>query len=888
MLALIRAFFSRLARLVRRNRAQASIDEELQCHLEMEIAENLRQGLSPEEARRRALVALGGLQQTKEEYREAWALRWLGNLAQDLRFAFRTYRKNPGFVAVVVLTLMIGIGINVGFFTAFSAYFLAPVPVHDPDRLAMIYLVGTRNGKVAGNLSYPEYLAVRDGDLSLEGLAAYQDVSVDASFGRARGVLVSDNYFSVLGGDMARGRAFAREEVQTPGANPVVVLSHKTWRQRFEGDPQIVGKTIRLNGVSFTIIGVAESGFGGIRLDVPDFWAPIVMHAVLLPGSTLDEGEYGLQPTLVARLPRGVSLEQVRTRLLSVTRNVLPPGRTIASRFSLETLGSKGRLRELARSDFFLRLLTIAVAFALVLLIACANVASLLLARAGARRREIAVRLGLGASRARLVQQLLTENGLLALASGLLSVLFAQKTATAILSLIPYANFDVQLDLNIVFFTLMVSLGAAFFSGFTPAMESTRADLVSAMRGEAVSLFGRLNSARLRNRLVVVQITVCLVLLTGTGLLLPSALRASLGDQGFNSDNVFLLSVQRGPYGRDNPSARALLAERLRHLPSVKNIAMIPERLLGPEWLWSAAIGGLNAQYRYVTSQYFPAMRIPIVRGRSFTEDEVLNEAPVAVISQTAAAALFPGREPIGKMIPVRASVPPAKAGSKEAMWRPVGTGSSVIIGVARDVAYSRSVLKPNLTCVYLPTRPDHPGNTTILIRIEGNSGAVMQSIRAESAAALGSEAVLRVAALADEVRRNSSAVTFLAKVTTSLGAIALLLTVVGLYSMMSYVVSQRTQEIGIRMAMGAQARDVVWLILGRALKLTIIGTVAGLALAAGVYQVLGTMVFKVNLLDPTVFAAVSAVLAAVCLAAAYVPARRATRLDPLVALRHE
>jgi len=883
MLPTIRAFFARLRHLGRRSRAETSLDEELKFHLEMETEENLRAGMPAEEARRRALVALGGAEQAKEAGREAWALRWLTNFAQDVRYAFRTYRKNPGFVAVVVLTLMIGIGINVGFFTAFNSFFLAPYPARDPDRLAEMRLGGTRNGKVAGNLSFSEYLVVRDGDLSIEGLAACRLVYVETSFGRTNGMMVSDNYFSVLGGEIARGRAFTREEAETPGAYPVVVLSHNLWRQRFEGDPQIVGKTVRLNSVSFTVIGVAARGFG-----FSGFWAPMGMHAVLAPGSTLDEAEYGQPMLLMARLPRGVSLEQVRTRLLTVTKNVLPPGRTIASRFSLETLGSQGQLRQLMRGDGFLAVLAIAAAFGLVLLIACANVASLLLARAGARRREIAVRLGLGASRPRLVQQLLTENGILALASGLLSVAFAQRTAVMILSAIPDISLEVRLDWKVALVTAMVSLGAAFFSGFTPAMESTRADLVSAMRGEAVSLLGRLNSARLRNRLVVVQITVCLVLLTGTGLLLPAAVRASLGDQGFNSDDVFFLNVQRAAHGRDNPNARALLAERLRHLPSVKNIAVIPGSLMGSERWWATTIGDLTAQYRYVSSQYFEAMRIPMVRGRPFTEDEILNEAPVAIISQAAAAALFPGEEPLGKTIPARASVTPARPGSREAAWRSVGSGSSVVIGVAKDVAYSRSVLKPNLTCVYLPTRPDHPSNTTILIRTEGNSGAAIERIRSESAAVLGSEGVLRVTALADEVSRDSGAVMFLAKITGSLGGIALLLTVMGLYSMMSYVVSQRTQEIGVRMAMGAQARDVVWLILGRGLKLTIASMLIGVPLAVGLYHLLGSLVFHASLLEPAVFTVVPAVLAIVCLVAAYIPARRATRLDPLVALRHE
>jgi len=819
--------------------------------------------------------------QQHEETRAAAPKRLVTNLAHDLRYAFRTYRKNPGFVAVVVLTLTIGIGVNVGFFTAINAILLAPVPVRDPARLAIIQLWGTRNGKAA-EISYSEYLALREIGAPFQDLTAFQSVSLDASYGTAHGVLVSDNFFHVLRANMAFGRAFAPEEQKVPGAHPVVILSHKAWKRHLEGDPQIVGKTIGLKGGVFTVIGVAEPGFGGPALGIPDFWAPAVMHASLLPGSAAEDGATALAVTLAGRLPRGVRAQQLRSQILAAAKNISEPGRLFKECLVLPQ-GRFDRLKVAGSAPVTM----IGLPLMLVLLIACANVASLLLARAGARRREIGVRLSLGATRARLMQQLLTENGILALASGIFGVLFGRGLAIALISrssspawgrLIPRGNWDVHLDLNVVLFTLLLSLGAAFFSGFTPAIEATRTDLVSAMRGEARSFFGRLKAARARDRLVLVQISVCLVLLIGAGLSLPSAFRA-LRVRGFNSDNVFSLVVDPGPSGREDPNARLLLAERLRHVPSVTHMAVIPQSSI--TYRQYARIGTLSVHYRYVTSQYFNTLQIPIVRGRPFTEEEAREEAAVVIIDQAAAAALFPGQEPIGKTIPIRASTAPPEPG-----WgRSPGKGLSEVIGVAGDVIYIAS--RTDLACVYLPTRPDYAGKASTLIRIAGASPSVLDAIRAEFSG-IGGEARLRITPLSDDLYADSLPLTFVTAVITSLGAIALMLTLVGLYAMMSYVVGQRTQEIGIRMAMGAQPRAVLWLILARGLKLTIIGIVVGLPLSAGVYRVVGSLVFRTNLLEPAVFAVVAVLLAIVCLVAAYIPARRATRLDPLIALRHE
>jgi len=885
MLPSIRAFFSRLLHLGRRARTEASLADELRFHLEMEIEENLRAGMTPEEARRRALVALGGLDQAKEAGREAWALRWLSNLAQDIRYAFRTYRKNPGFVAVVVLTLTLGIGINVGAFTVFNALLMAPLPVHDPAHLIGIQIPVERNGERRLDLSYPEYLALRDAGTPLLGLAAFTRATAEAPYGVSRGLLVSDNYFAVLGGSIALGRGFAPEELKVPDTHPVVVLSHNAWKRRFQSDPQIVGKTVWLNGASFTIVGVAESGFGGLSPEIPDFWAPIMMHAAFSPRSTLGNDKRALEVGLVGRLPRGLSPAQARSALRAAAKHVFLPESTIRGFFVFP----QGTWYRFQHGNAIIVLVLFGVPFALVLVISCANVANLLLARARARRREVGVRLAMGASRARLVQQLLTENGILALASGLLSLLFAQKAAELIIASMEGGfSIDPRLDVNVAVFTLLVSLGASFFSGFTPAMESTRADLVSAMRGEAVSLLGRRRTGRVSDRIVIVQMAVCLIVLIGTGMMIPRALRASFVDPGFTTEDVYYLrtwsDLQMGGdlQMEDDLAARLLLVERLRRMPWVRGIAVVTQPPGGSEE--STRLGALTAHYRYVTPQFFRALQIPLVRGRPFTEEEATTEAPVVILSQAAATALFPGQEPIGRTIEVSAEPAAAKATPGR---RGVRHGTSEVIGVAKDVVYSRNWEKPNLACVYLPNRPDSPSNTTIVVRIQSGSRPVLESSLRAALAASGSKSRLRITSASEALYLDSLELTFPTTVASVLAFVALLLTTVGLYAVMSYMVSQRTHEIGIRVAMGAQSRTVLWLMVRGGLKLTLVGTVVGLLLAAAAYRVLGVYL-KANLFDPAVYALVPLVLAVVCVVAAYIPARRATRLDPLVALRHE
>lgn len=886
MRAPIRAFLWRLAHLGRRSRSESSFEGELEFHLQMEIEENLRQGMSPEEARRRALVALGGLDQTKERHRDERSFRLFENLAQDLRFAFRTYRRSPGFVIVVVLTLMLGIGVNAALFTQFSAENLAPPPARDPARLASIYVL-EKGKRGSQRLQYNEFLALRDNDPVFEGLAAHFGVMPVSPFGVVYGKLVSSNYFTVLGGNMILGRPFTEAENKTPGTDPVVVLSYKAWQHRFEGDPNIVGKTIRLAGVSFTIIGVAERRFGGIDPEVPVFWAPIMMNPVVGEGPVA-----GVR--VVGRLPEGLGFQQARVALLTHLRHLFPEkpilGVELESHTTVRQLDMQSALRRYAPQG---------AAFGIVLLIACANVANLVLARAAARRREISVRLSLGASRARLVRQLLTESSVLALGAGLLALPFSQWVVRMIEYLWASVRWfaprgyavETQLDSSVVLYTAAVALFTSLVFGLAPALESTRRDLATALKDDSRGFAARIGGLGPRRRLVVIQLALCLVLLITASLLLSPVVKARKTDPGFNLDNLYGVRITGGGFsGQQEALAplRAAFAERLRHLPGAKSVSLSRDFPLSPLSRTQASLEDRtrirDVGYAYVTPDYFQTLEIPLLRGRQFSPSEVATEAPVAIISASLATSLWPGQNPLGKNIYVMARQKPEGVGKD---YRAPEAGAVEVIGVAKDVGTALVWDHSDSNCLYLPTRPGHPTNWALMVRIEGDSKRVIEAIRSEFAA-LGQDAVLDVRALSEGVGGMTASMQFAPRLAGVLALLGLLLAAVGLYGMMSYAVVQRTHEIGVRMALGATRRSVRWLILREGFRIALHGLLIGVPVAVAAGRVLASAMSEMAAFEPFTFTLVPAFLVVVCLGAAYVPASRATRLDPLVALRHE
>jgi len=845
---------------------------------------------------------MGNVTLLKEESRDAWIIRWLDNLAQDLRYAWRTYRKSPGYVAVVVLTLTLGIGVNVALFTVLNTVFWAPPRVYDPARLVGIGLF-TKNG--SSGFSCFQYQALKDNARVLRGVAAYRSTTAAWPQGSLSGQLVTSNYLEVLGAGMAFGHGFTAEDDKA--RNPVIVLSHIAWQHKFGADRAIVGKTVRLAGFPFTIIGVTASDFGGLDPLIPDFWAPLPMHSVLDRGSSLAGGQREMWFSVVGRLAPGVSLEPAREALSALSYQ-LPPGRSNYDGTPLArenpvvglALTPKNRLYGEPSAETYEKVyLPMTVAFALVLLIACANVANVLLARAATRRREIAVRFSLGASRARLVRQLFTESTLLAFAGGGLSLLFARWVVQWVLetsvgsifrSSLINLDLNIRLDLNVFLYALLVSLITSVAFGLIPALESTRAGLTSAMKGVRPGFFRQLRGSGPRDRLVVMQLTACLVLLVGAGLLLRSVMNARTFDPGFNPANAFSLYITSRAPGADNSRLGALLAERLRLLPQVKYVS---QAYIGGRGSVEVATGSsgqtVRVRYNTVTLDFFLVLQLPVVRGRHFTGGEVAAEAPVTIITEATAAMFWPGQNPIGRQIEIREPPPPGpRAIVRQRVRFP---GAVEVIGVTRDIktAPSFNERERPWPILYLPKPPDLA--TTygygLMVRVEGDPKNAAQAMRGE-AAALDPAALLDIRPISEYANRQLQFMRWILIIGGSLGVFGLLLATIGLYGIMSYAVAERTQEIGIRMALGAQRGSVLWLVLRRGLGLAVAGAVLGVPLAALLSRRLAPYLYKVSKYDPLTFTLVPLVLIAVCLIAAYLPARRATRLDPMVALRHE
>lgn len=814
-----------------------------------------------------------------EVHGHTWATRTLREAAQDLRFAFRTYRKSPALVAVVLVTLMLGIGANVALFSILNTTILAPPQVRDPSRLVGISIWP------GGSPRYSEYLVLHDNNTVLQGLAAYTWPFVDrviSPYGLLNGMLVSGNYFAVVGGDMMLGRAFAPEEDRSEGTHPVVVLSYKAWR-RFGADPQIVGKEIRLAGTQFVIIGVANRKFSGLTPLVPDFWAPLKMCSTLAPGYQVS-GNIFFPILVVGRLPDSLSVEQASGAFLSLASHLFP--QKSIRKVTLTPYTGLPNVRANVRAAA----IAVFAAFWLVLLIACANVANLLVARGASRRREITLRLSLGASRARVIRQLLSESAVLALAGGAFGLLFSRwvsewmmSRVTPALSMLTTVEFpDIQLDFNVYLYTFLVSLVAGTVFGLVPALESTHADLSSAMKQDAAPFLHHLRGSRLRDLLVILQVAVCLVLLIGTGLLLRSGIKAVTRDVGFDAANVFDIRIIKSTPQTQN--TRLQLAERLHQIPGVSGIALAQiGHALSTPWTQVAVEGGaktVDVRYLHVTGRYFQTLKLLITGGRQFTDGEIGSQAPVAVVSDATAQLLWPDQSPIGRRIQLGAKGVSGQA----SLPSELALGPVEVVGTARNVDYG---VDESPYCIYLPAREDSTALSGFVVRIESDHSRALELMRAQLAL-IDKDAFLQVRSFADLINSRLAGTKLLLEAVGPVGLLGLLLAMVGLYAVISNAVTQRTHEIGVRIALGARREEVLRLILRHGLRLTLTGLAVGLPLAAASCRILASVLYKVSTFDLLTFSAVSSFVIAASLFAVLVPAQRATRLDPVVALRHE
>ncbi|MDD5544091.1 MAG: ABC transporter permease [Acidobacteriia bacterium] len=895
----LRAWFIRVFNLFRGERPDHDISQELNSHLQMHIDDNLRAGMTPEEARRQALIKLGGVEQAKERYQERRGLPFLETFWQDLRFGARMLRKSPGFTVVAVLTLTLGIGFNTGVFQIFNALALRPLEMPGSKRLVAFYqnfriIRGPLIRDVHGNenaFSYAEYKQYRDQNHVFSGLLAY-DPFVQATLStdpprQFLGALTSCNYFSVLGTNAVLGRGFVDSDCAATGSGAVVVLSDDMWRSAFAADPSIVGKAISLNQVALTVVGVAPRGFMGTEVTPSAFWVPLTMQPQLhakpeLPNMLADDNLSWLE--LMGRVRDDFSDAQVQADLGLIAGRLDRTHPGVESKLTVvrPTLFSRPQERRIVLSVGA----GILFAVGLVLLIACANLASLLLARATTRRREIAIRLSTGASRGRLVRQLLTESLLLALLGGLLGSILAFWSFEAVLKFVlsrlpagfPGLNLNLTPDLRVLAYVLLLTMVTAIGFGLLPALQASRMDLNAQLKDETSDLHGSLlRGGILRRSLVEIQVTVSMVLLVVAGLLLHGLYRAQTLDPGFRFEDISAVSFDLPGQGYTPEHASAIEKELVRRLattPGVEEVAQAECLPLGNSHEVSAAsIPGQEATQRvelnYVSANFFETISIPIIRGRSFTPSEVQTDAKAVIVTEFAARRFWPNKDPIGQRL---------------LLWRPPKTIYEVV-GVAKDAQMSR-LGETHSNYLYFPAGPSHQARLQLLVRASQH-GAPWRAIQSV-VRTVDPTLVADVRPLGDNFESWRAPARLAAGLSAVLGLLALLLAAGGIYGTVSFAVSGRIREIGIRMALGADGHSVMRLILHQAMRPVLIGAAVGLAACAAVSRILSVALFGLSSLDPVAFLTVPLFLIAVALLASFIPARRAMHVDPITALRYE
>jgi predicted permease len=820
--------------------------------------------------------------------------RWEDEMFQDLRYGVRMLLKSPGFTLITVVSLAVGIGANTAIFSLANAVLFRPLPVAQPERLVTI-----NSAQGAFPVSYAAYKDFRDSNQVLSGLLCWGElplsIILDDQAVQASGMLISGNYFSVLGVQPALGRFFAPEEDQTPGTHPVTVISHGMWQRRFGGDADIVGKTITLNGHSFNIIGVTPPGFTStLPVYAPEAWVPMMMQPQLIPQSremlTTRSGRY---LNMVGRLKQGVTIRQAEAELGVLARQFEAenprPGaenRRPDAQGSALKLMTAGSFPPNIQAGLLVLLGLLQAVVGLVLLIACANLTSLLLARALARRKEMAVRLALGATRLRIVRQLLTESMSLAGVSGCAGLLLALWMNRLLLSFkpaleLPFA-LDLKLDLRVLGSSLALSLLTGALFGLAPALRAARPNVAGALKDDARSPGSR--ASRLRNAFVIGQVAMSLLLLLCAGLFLRALSQGQKLYQEFEPERVQTVTFDPGFLGYDEPRARDFyrqLLERVRALPGVEAAGVANTNIVGDRRTGPLAVAGKGTvdpgelppvDQIIISPGYLAALKIGLLRGRDFSDADYTAKTPVAIIDQTAARQWFAGADPIGQRLTN-------------------GKTEFEIIGIAK-VGVQRAPGVPAQPFVYLHYAPsggyDRGARMILHVRAQTAAQELYAAIRRETGQLDRRLAAQFTMSMAEYVRLQLLPQRIVAALAGVLGLLGLALAAVGVFGVVSYAVTQRTHEIGVRMALGAHSRNVLGLILSQGVKLMLGGVGLGLLAAWAVTRLLTRMLYGVSATDPMTFIGVSLLLTIVGLLACYLPARKATKVDPLVALRHE
>jgi predicted permease len=885
----LRALFLRLAALFRKDRHEREVAAELEAHLQLHVEDNLRAGMSTPEARRQALIKLGGMEQTREIVRARKGLPMLEIWLQDLRYGMRMISKNPGFTIVATVTLALGIAVNATMFSLVSAFLLRRPSARDPEHVVVVTSINPAPAFQAdlSPLSSSNYLAWREANHVFADAAAadqYRSINL-TSQGQPevlRSAAVSSNYFSVLGVSAQHGRTFANGEDQ-PGRDHVAILSHELWERHFGSDISLLGRSIRLNRETYTVVGVMPQNFQLLGF-APQLWTPLVLTAAdQTAAARKDRSLY-----LFARLKPAVTIDQARAEIVALAHRA-------EENFPETEKGWGAAVRTLPEflvSAFGIRsgLAVMMSTVGFVLMIACANVAGLLLARSARRRKELAVRLALGAGSFRIIRQLLTENLLIALLGGGIGLALAywginfmraRLTFNAAISAVPIA-----LDSNVLLFTVVVSMACALLCGFAPALEAARTDINTHLKDESRASSSSRSHSRLRTIMVTGEIALALFLLIGTGLLIRGIFLIEHQNLGFEADHLLTAAVtldtarykdanQQSAFVRD-------ILPRLQRLPGSEAVAVSSDLpSTGPSTVTLQIQGqpDLPANQRptaldvVVTADYFQTAGIPLLHGRAFTDADSATTPRVIMVNQEFVRRHLNGQEPLGKQIRLDVAGAPPE-------W-------SEIVGVVGNVkTYSEATADDPQAYEFLLQRAIP--SFSLMVRTNADPDSLASALREAVAQADVELPLDRLMSMGSVIERQRGGDVLFTRILGVFAILALILSAIGIYGLIAYSVGQRTHEIGIRLALGANRRDVLRMVLWEGLRMAAIGATVGLAMALPLPKLFDALFFGLHFSELRLFFVVPLAILLVAMLATYIPARRATRVDPMVALRYE
>jgi putative ABC transport system permease protein len=879
----LREFISRFVSLFRKQHLEREMDDEMRAHLEMAVAEYLDRGMPPEEARYAALRELGGVEQTQELYRDQRGLHMFETFFQDLRYGLRMLLKDPGFTAIAVLTLALGIGANTAIFSVVNTVLLRGLPYKNPDRLVWItqFIPAQGNTLVFDS----DYFAWSRQNRVFEGMAAYGIAGFTLTGGgdpeRLEAGKVTAGFFPLLGIEPMLGRSFLNEE-DRPAGPQVCVLSHALWERRFNSDRSIVGQSITLDSKPYTVLGIMPARFEFLSSRKPALYVPFDLRET----TGVAPGEMHMFPSVVARLKPGATLKEAQADLAVINQNLQPLYKGGYAKMMAGARAQVMSLHDRLVGNVRPALLILQGAVGFVLLIACANVANLQLARALSRQKEIAIRTALGAGRWRLARQLLSESVLLASLGGAAGVVLAAFGVSVLCTMgpssIPHLS-DVRTDYRVLLFTALVSILTGLLFGLVPFSAAARTDPNDGLKEGGSHLSSGPGGQRLRGALMILELALALVLLTGSGLLIRSFVRLTEVDPGFDPNHVLTARVglpldQYSKPGEQSAFFHSLL-ERVRDLPGVTSAdAVVSLPLQGFMMAAGFDIEGrpprpevnMAAEINISSPGYFHTIGVPVILGRTFVPQDTADSPRVALLNQTCARKYFPDENPLGKRIQI------AGAGS----W-------TTIIGVVGDIRQTGLVALPEPEII-LPYLQSPYSGMVMVIRTTKDPLSLVPAVRSQVGAIDKNAPLFEVSTLEETLAAEFAARRFNMLLLGVFAGVALLLAVMGIYGVMSYSTAQRTHEFAIRIALGAGSAEVLRLTLRRSLVLTLAGLAIGLAGAFALTRFMSSLLYGVQPTDVSTFIAASVALAMAAFTASYIPARWATKVDPMVALRYE